>query len=60
MSSPASFTAVTLVACLDRLPASRFHAVVLVLAAMSLIFDTLDTVVTGFAFAAFREAGART
>lgn len=48
-------TTATLVARLDRLPASRFHAVVLVVAAMSLFFDTLDTVVTGFAFAAFRE-----
>lgn len=43
-----------LVARLDRLPPSRFHVVVLVVAALSLLFDTLDTVVTGFAFAAFR------
>ncbi len=43
-----------LVARLDRLPASRFHVTVLVVAALSLFFDTLDTVVTGFAFAAFR------
>jgi len=48
-------TTATLVARLDRLPASRFHMTVLVVAAMSLFFDTLDTVVTGFAFAAFRE-----
>ena len=50
-----SITTETLVARLDRLPASRFHGVVLVVAALSLFFDTLDTVVTGFAFAAFRE-----
>jgi MFS transporter, putative metabolite:H+ symporter len=43
-----------LVARLDRLPPSRFHVIVLVVAALSLLFDTLDTVVTGFAFAAFR------
>ena len=55
MSSPAALTTASLVARLDRLPVSRFHFVVLVVAAMSLFFDTLDTVVTGFAFAAFRE-----
>lgn len=43
-----------LLARLDRLPPSRFHVVVLIVAALSLFFDTLDTVVTGFAFAAFR------
>jgi putative MFS transporter len=43
-----------LVARLDRLPPSRFHVVILLVAALSLLFDTLDTVVTGFAFAAFR------
>ena len=48
-------TTPALVARLDRLPASRFHVTVLVVAASSLFFDTLDTVVTGFAFAAFRE-----
>ena len=48
-------TTATLVARLDRLPASRFHMTILVVAALSLFFDTLDTVVTGFAFAAFRE-----
>jgi putative MFS transporter len=47
-------TTQSLVARLDRLPPSRFHGVVLVVAALSLFFDTLDTVVTGFAFAAFR------
>ena len=50
------------VARLDRLPVSRFHLTVLVVAALSLFFDTLDTVVTGFAFAAFRtdwQLGAR-
>ena len=55
MPPSAPLTAATLAARLDRLPASRFHGVVLVVAAMSLFFDTLDTVVTGFAFAAFRE-----
>ena len=49
-----SATTGNLVARLDRLPPSRFHAVVLIVAALSLFFDTLDTVVTGFAFAAFR------
>lgn len=48
-------TTATLVARLDRLPASRFHVTVLVVSALSLFFDTLDTVVTGFAFAAFRD-----
>ncbi len=48
-------TTQALVARLDRLPASRFHGIVLVVAGLSLFFDTLDTVVTGFAFAAFRE-----
>lgn len=43
-----------LIARLDRLPPSRFHVTVLIVAALSLFFDTLDTVVTGFAFAAFR------
>ncbi len=50
-----SLTTATLAARLDRLPVARFHFAVLVIAAMSLFFDTLDTVVTGFAFAAFRE-----
>ena len=50
-----SLTTATLVARLDRLPVARFHFAVLVIAALSLFFDTLDTVVTGFAFAAFRE-----
>jgi MFS transporter, putative metabolite:H+ symporter len=31
---------------LDRLPASRFHAKILIVAALSLLFDTLDTAVT--------------
>ena len=55
MPPPTTLTTTSLVARLDRLPVSRFHFVVLVVAAMSLFFDTLDTVVTGFAFAAFRE-----
>lgn len=49
-----SATPAGLIARLDRLPPSRFHVTVLVVAALSLFFDTLDTVVTGFAFAAFR------
>ena len=55
MPPPTTLTTAALVARLDRLPVSRFHFVILVVAAMSLFFDTLDTVVTGFAFAAFRE-----
>ncbi len=47
-------TTQSLVSRLDRLPASRFHAAVLFVAALSLFFDTLDTAITGFAFAAFR------
>ena len=39
---------------LDRLPASRFHARILVVAALSLLFDTLDSVVTGFVLASLR------
>ena len=50
-----SLTTPMLVARLDRLPVSRFHFALLVIAGLSLFFDTLDTVVTGFAFAAFRE-----
>src|ERR1700739_3231932 len=41
---------------LDRLPASRFHAKILVVAALSLLFDTLDTAVTGFVLASLRPA----
>src|SRR6266850_1411262 len=39
---------------LDRLPASRFHAKILIVAALSLLFDTLDTAVTGFILASLR------
>ncbi len=39
---------------LDRLPASRFHAKILIVAALSLLFDTLDTAVTGFVLASLR------
>ncbi|MDR0826749.1 MAG: MFS transporter [Desulfovibrio sp.] len=39
---------------LDRLPVSRFHISVLIVAALSLLFDTLDTVVTGFVLAELR------
>ncbi len=40
---------------LDRLPTSRFHAKVLIVAALSLLFDTLDTAVTGFVLASLRD-----
>lgn len=49
-----SISLASLTARLDRLPASRFHTKVLVIAAMSLFFDTLDTVVTGFVLADLR------
>src|SRR5712671_2587045 len=39
---------------LDRLPTSRFHARILVVAALSLLFDTLDSAVTGFVLASLR------
>lgn len=39
---------------LDRLPGSRLHTKMLVIAALSLFFDTLDTVVTGFVLADLR------
>src|ERR1700716_2645661 len=39
---------------LDRLPASGFHAKILIVAALSLLFDTLDTAVTGFVLASLR------
>ncbi|MCI3208253.1 MULTISPECIES: MFS transporter [Pandoraea] len=39
---------------LDRLPVSRFHLTVLIVAALSLFFDTLDTVITGFVLATLR------
>src|SRR5262250_1468003 len=39
---------------LDRLPASGFHAKILIVAALSLLFDTLDTAVTGFILASLR------
>src|SRR5262249_40692369 len=48
---------------LDRLPLSRFHAVILIVAALSLLFDTLDTAVTGFVLASLLNVwhfGART
>jgi len=40
---------------LDRLPASRFHAKILIVAALSLLFDTLDTAITGFVLASLRS-----
>src|SRR5579864_4547255 len=39
---------------LDRLPTSRFHAKILIVAVLSLLFDTLDTAVTGFILASLR------
>jgi MFS transporter, putative metabolite:H+ symporter len=39
---------------LDVLPVSKFHVTVLVVAALSLFFDTLDTVITGFVLATLR------
>ena len=39
---------------LDRLPTSWFHAKILIVAALSLLFDTLDTAVTGLVLAALR------
>lgn len=44
-----------IVARLDRLPIRRFHIFVLVVASMSLLFDTLDSVMTGAVLAAMRE-----
>src|SRR5947209_13646623 len=40
---------------LDRLPTSWFHAKILIIAALSLLFDTLDTAVTGFVLASLRS-----
>ncbi|MBA3963226.1 MAG: MFS transporter [Chthoniobacterales bacterium] len=39
---------------LDRLPTSRYHARILIIAALSLLFDTLDHVITGFVLASLR------
>src|SRR5436305_2744484 len=39
---------------LDRLPTSRYHAKILPIAALSLLFDTLDHVITGFVLASLR------
>src|SRR5207248_8974438 len=41
---------------LDRLPTSSFHAKILIIAALSLLFDTLDTAVTGFVLASLRTS----
>lgn len=41
---------------LDRLPASWFHAKILIVAALSLLFDALDTAVTGFVLASLRTS----
>src|ERR1700716_469637 len=40
---------------LDRLPTSRFHAKILIVAALSLLFDTLDTTKTVFILASLRD-----
>lgn len=40
---------------IDRLPVSAFHIRVLFVAALSLFFDTLDTVITGFVLAELRS-----
>ena len=39
---------------LDRLPTSRYHVKILVIAALSLLIDTLDHVITGFVLASLR------
>src|SRR5436305_13668 len=39
---------------LDRLPVTRFHAKILIVASLSLLFDTLDTAVAGFVLASLR------
>lgn len=44
-----------IVARLDRMPVRGFHIMVLVVASLSLLFDTLDSVMTGFVLAAMRE-----
>ncbi len=40
---------------LDRLPPSRYHVKILVVAALSLLFDTLDATVTSFVLATLRS-----
>lgn len=54
LSQAGTLTQSALAARLDRLPVSRFHIVVLIVAALSLFFDTLDTVITGFVLATLR------
>ena len=39
---------------LDRLPLSRFHIAILTIASVSLLFDTVDLVITGFILAILR------
>lgn len=51
MSAPAR---VGVAARLNALPVSRFHVLILTVASLSLLFDTLDSVVTGFVLAAIR------
>lgn len=53
-SRPVPLTQHGVAARLDRLPVTRFHVHVLIVAALSLLFDTLDTVVTGFVLATLR------
>lgn len=40
---------------IDRLPITRFHAALLIISSLSLLVDTLDTVVTGFILAHLRS-----
>jgi putative MFS transporter len=51
---PSLLTQQQIAARLDQLPVSRFHFTVLIVAALSLFFDTLDTVITGFVLATLR------
>lgn len=54
MPCAAGLTQQDIAARLDRLPVSRLHITVLIVAALSLFFDTLDTVITGFVLATLR------
>jgi MFS transporter, putative metabolite:H+ symporter len=54
-TTPGQLTSIDVAARLDRLAVGGFHIRVLIVAALSLLFDTLDTVVTGFVLAALRS-----
>lgn len=54
MTSEAKDTRIPVGARLDRLPVAGFHVTILVIASLSLLFDTLDTVMTGFVLAVIR------